>query len=304
MGGTHPAAKQVKPTSARSGSVFEPVLGVIREAVRAKDLTIPTLTLYVQEDIGVGNFLEKELNPIDSWSGQITGVYVPPSVKPGATVNVILFLHGDKVRVWDQHGTIRDYWNLPKVPLRQGLKTSGKPFILVAPTLGKKASKEFGNLGANIDDHLDHVLAKLHQLGAPEFPLSQPPDIGQLIIAGHSGAFGPIKSILASMKKYKSKIKEIWGFDMMYGDTASHLATVTVPVYTYFNDTATNSRALAAMRKPNIFVMESVDFYTAKGKPSGIIHHDLLMQRFWLDRCQRIGTDGKDPEDKRRMVRG
>jgi hypothetical protein len=208
------------------------------------------------------------------------------------------------VRIWDQHGTIRDYLNLAKMPLRQGLKASGKPFILIAPTLGKKAGREFGNLGTDIDAHLDHVLDLIHKLGPPEFPVSKPPDIGQLIIAGHSGAFGPITSILSSIKKYKSRITEIWGFDIMYGDTASHLAKLSVPVYAYFNDTERNSRALAAKKKPNIFVMQAVDFYTAKGYPHGIVHHDLLMQRFWLDRCHRIGSNGNDPDDKRRMVRG
>src|SRR6185369_10457386 len=158
---------------------------LIREAARSKDATVPKLTLYVQEDIGVGDLLKKELNHVDSLSGQITGVYIPPAVKPDNTLNVILYMHGDKVRLWDKTGTIRDYWNLPGLPLRQGLSTSGKPFILVAPTLGRKAGREFGNLGTNIDDHLDHVMASIHQMGAPEFPLSKPPDIGQLIIAGH-----------------------------------------------------------------------------------------------------------------------
>jgi hypothetical protein len=272
--------------------------------MRSKELTIPTVTIYVQEDIGVGGLLAKELDPIDMLSGQITGVYVPPSVKPAETLNVILFMHGDKVRLWGPTGTIRDYWNLPAMPLRQGLKSSAKPFILVAPTLGKKAGSEFGNLGANIDDHLDHVLDQLQKLGPPEFALSKRPDLGQLIIAGHSGAGGPISSILSSISKYKSNIKEIWGFDIMYGDTASHLETLTVPVYAYFNDTAAKSRALAAKKKPNIFVMEPVDFYTAKNKPSDYIHHDFMMQRFWLDRCQRIGSNGTDPEDKRRVVHG
>jgi hypothetical protein len=308
MGGLRNAENRVKSVLDRiatdMSTALQPEFGLLREAARAKDLSIPTLTLYIQEDIGVGDMLRKELYPIDSLAGQITALYVPPSVKPGDTVNVILFMHGDKVRIWDQHGTIRDYLNLPKMPLRQGLKTSGKPFILVAPTLGRKAGREFGNLGTNIDDHLDHVLTMLHKLGPPEFALAKPPDIDQLIIAGHSGAFGPITSILSNIKKYKGKIKEIWAFDIMYGNTASHFESVTVPVYAYFNDTAAHSRALAAKRKPNIFVMEAVDFYTPKGKPGSIVHHDLLMQRFWLDRCQRIGTNGKDPDDKRRMVRG
>ena len=213
-------------------------------------------------------------------------------------------------------GTARfeDYWNLPKVKLREGLKSSGKPFILVAPTLGLHAGLEFGNLGTNIDDHLDHVLAQLQKLGPPEFAPSKPLDIGQLIIAGHSGAYGPIAGsttgprgrrvhnhdgILENISKYKSKITEIWGFDIMYGDTASQLAGLKVPMYFYFNDTADNSRQLAQLAankknpKPNIFVMDAHD-----------VPHDFLMDKFWADRCQRIGTNGQDSDDRKRMVHG
>ncbi|MGC2657508.1 MAG: hypothetical protein WA324_05995, partial [Bryobacteraceae bacterium] len=207
-----------------------------------------------------------------------------------------------------QHGTIRDYWNLPQLPLRQGLSSSGQPFILVAPTLGKKAAAEFGNLGTDIDSHLDHVMVQLQKLGAPEFPLSKPPDIDQLIIAGHSGAYASIKSMLSSMKKYKSKIKEVWAFDIMYQDLSSQLTALGVPVYAYFvvgSDTEDNSRKLAKTKNANIFVMENVDFTTVKGKVGKTpIKHDNLMQRFWMDRCQRIGTNGTNPEDKKRMVTG
>ncbi|MBZ5618344.1 MAG: hypothetical protein LAQ69_06355 [Acidobacteriia bacterium] len=307
MGGIQQAEEYIKATinkiGAKVGPVLEPVWGMAREAARYRDLTIPTVTLYVQEDIGVGDFLKKELDPIDSLSGQITGVYVPPSVKVGATVNVILYMHGDKVRIWNKTGTIRDYWSLPELPLRQGLSKSGQPFILVAPTLGQTAGAEFGNLGTNIDDHLDHVLAQLHKLGPPQFAPPKPPDIDQLIIAGHSGAFGPITSILSSIKKYKSKIKEIWGFDIMYRGTAGFFETVSVPVYAYFNDTEKHSRELATKRKPNIFVMEGVEFFRVRGREeSRMVKHDNLMQKFWLDRCRRIGTNGTDPDDKKRMV--
>ena len=104
------------------------------------------------------------------------------------------------------------------------------------------------------------------------------------------------------MKTYKSNVKEIWGFDIMYGSTASTLQSVQVPVYAYYVDTAEKSRGLAAQKKPNIFVMKGVDFYMEKGKEkTKLIHHDLLMQRFWFDRLQRIGTNGTHPEDQKRM---
>ena len=51
--------------------------------------------------------------------------------------------------------------------------------------------------------------------------------------------------------------------------------------------------------------MVGADFAMVKGKEkSSMVLHDNLMQRFWLDRCRRIGTNGSDPDDKMRMVRG
>jgi len=312
MGGIAKAEKDLKAAIHKFGDkaerVLEPVWGLIREAARSKEFTVPKLTIYVPEDIGLGDTLKKELNRVDMLSGQITGIFIPEAVKPDTTVNVILFMHGDKVRLWDQTGTVRDYWNLPGIPLRQGLNTSKKNFILVAPTLGRKAGSEFGNLGTNIDDHLDHILEALHQLGAPEFKLSKAPDIGQLIIAGHSGAYGPITDLLASIQKYRKKITEFWFFDILYPNLVPNLASFTQPIYAYFvngSGTESNSRKLAATRRSNVFVMENVDFDIVKGKEQRrAIKHDFLMQRFWLDRCQRIGTNGTDPDDKKRMIKG
>jgi hypothetical protein len=195
--------------------------------------------------------------------------------------------------------------------LRQGLSASGKPFILVAPTLGASVgyNAEFGNLGTNIDDHLDHVMSELHRLGAPQFTLSKPPAIDQLIIAGHSGAYAPFQSILSDkgIKKYRSNIKEIWCFDTAYINLSVEFAKLGKTVYSYFvdgsNGTDGNSRRLAKLKLPNVFVLRNVDFDIVKGKvKEREIGHDLLMQRFWADRCQRIGTNGSDPDDKKRMI--
>lgn len=301
---------EIKEIGADIGFAIKHPRELLQDAARInpKDLTVPTVTLYVQEDIGIGKSLKKELNEIDSRAGELTGVYVPPSVTAAQTVNVILYIHGDKVRVWGPNGTIRDYWNLPMLPLRQGLSSSGQPFVLIAPTLGKKAAVEFGNLGTNIDDHLDHVMAQIYKLGPPEFAPPKPPDIGQLIIAGHSGAYASIKSILSSIKKYRGNIKEIWAFDIMYVDMAPSLTPFTVPVYAYFvagSDTEGNSRSLAKQKRSNIFVMENIEFVMVKGKEERrSVKHDNLMQKFWLDRCQRIGTNGTNPDDKKRMIAG
>jgi hypothetical protein len=278
---------------------------VVRYWQQVKDMSVPSFTLFPQEDIGVQKFLDRELQKNDRLMGQISAVYVPPAVKAADKVNVILFLHGDKVRINHSDFTIREYLNLKEMPLRQGLNTSGQPFVLVAPTLGADADTEFGDLGDKIDDYLEHMMTQLYELGAPEFDVPSPPKVGELIIAGHSGGFGPIRSILSKIRRYKDHLKEIWGFDIMYGNTATHLVSAKVPVYAYYSakDTTANSQELAKKRLPNIFVMVGGEFYIERGKEQiRKVPHDNLMQRFWLDRCKRMGTNGGNPEDQKLMV--
>ncbi|MGC2660339.1 MAG: hypothetical protein WA324_20490 [Bryobacteraceae bacterium] len=84
------------------GAAFEHAREFVQE-VASKDLSVPAVTLYIREDIGIDKVLRKEAH-----TAQTTGVYVPPGVKPNATVNVILYMHGDKVRKWNESDTIRD----------------------------------------------------------------------------------------------------------------------------------------------------------------------------------------------------
>ena len=276
---------------------------VVRYWTRVKDNSVPSFTLFAHQDIGIQKFLDRELKPDDRLMGQISAVYVPPAVKTLDKVNVILFFHGDKVRINPSHFTIREYLALREMPLRQGLNTSGRSYVLIAPTLGADADTEFGNLGKRIDDYLDLMMNHLYELGPPEFAPSSPPKIGDLIITGHSGGFGPIRSLLSNISRYKQNIKEIWGFDIMYGNTADALASAKVPVYAYYNDTSGKSRDLAKRRLPNVFVMTGGEFHIVQGRERmRMVHHDLQMQKFWLDRCLRIGTNGGHPEDKKLMV--
>jgi hypothetical protein len=276
---------------------------VVRYWTRVEDRSVPSYTLFAHQDIGIQKFLDRELKPDDRLMGQISAIYVPPAVKSLDKVNVILFFHGDKVRINPSNFTIREYLALREMPLRQGLNTSGRSFILIAPTLGADADTEFGNLGKKIDDYLDVMMTHLYELSPPEYAPSSPPKIGDLIITGHSGGFGPIRSILSNISRYKQNIKEIWGFDIMYGNTAESLASAKVPVYAYYNDTSGRSRELARRRLPNVFVMAGGEFYMVQGQERmRMVHHDLQMQKFWLDRCLRIGTNGSHPEDKKLMV--
>jgi hypothetical protein len=90
----------------------------------------------------------------------------------------------------------------------------------------------------------------------------------------------------------------------MYGNTAESLALAGVPMYACYNDTSGNSRELARRRLPNVFVMTGGEFYgefymVQDRERMRMVPHDLQMQKFWLDRCRRIGTNGSHPEDRK-----
>src|SRR3954447_15595650 len=70
---------------------------------------------------------------------QNTGVFIPDSFAAQPTVNLILYLHGNAVRVTEGATSIKQFWGGKpgKVfPLREKLNDSKQQYILVAPSVG------------------------------------------------------------------------------------------------------------------------------------------------------------------------
>src|SRR5262249_51695442 len=157
--------------------------------------------------------------------GPMMGVFVPQSMKAPDVVDVIIYIHGNKVvqdgkhhRVWHTDWAIDKIWSHFTFPVREQLNKSGKQYVLVAPTLG--AGDQAGQMGQYPEIVLDQAMVGLEWYGPIEYDQDQRrPKVGQIILAGHSGA-GPVMLAMANslMKgKYKGNLKEIWGFDTMYG---------------------------------------------------------------------------------------
>src|SRR5438270_3711891 len=116
MGSLREAEKKVQDVFKEVGSALDHGLETGWYLLNRKDLTVPSFTLYVQEDIGIQKFIDKELPNGRRYMGQLTAVYVPQAVKAVDKVNVILYLHGDKVRIVHSDFTIRNYLDLPEMP--------------------------------------------------------------------------------------------------------------------------------------------------------------------------------------------
>src|SRR6185295_19012684 len=179
----------------------------VREApslVVGEDPTPPALTQIVRVPLRAGSTPE--------WR-QWSAIHFPPAVNRNSrSIDVILYLHGHRTAI---PGTQRSIWAYLKHkcwPLREHLAASGKAAVLIAPTLGPRS--ECGTLLARdgLDRYLDGVLAASRGYWSG----GATPAIRHLILAGHSGAGAPMRTLASSGNRYAAQIKEVWGFDCTY----------------------------------------------------------------------------------------
>ncbi len=146
----------------------------------------------------------------------ITGIFVPDNYKVSTEVDMILWLmgHHDN-QEYPPSLTIDDYWfKYPHFKFREFVNAGNKNVILVAPSLGP--SSQSGNLtdSGGLSRFLDQVLAALQAYG----PFPSVPSLGNLVIACHSGGGSPMLQIAKTSQLYSDNIKQLWGFDCLYGD--------------------------------------------------------------------------------------
>lgn len=148
-----------------------------------------------------------------------TGVFFPEGFRFPDKINVILYFHGHKL---GEFKTINQYWagELHSIRLRHDINEAGKQAVLIAPTLG-----EFPGSSLNPDmgifrqpgggDVFLAEVARWIRKYVPQYVAKQvTPQIGNIVLAGHSGAGGILSQ---QAKTMKSHICEVWGFDSMYG---------------------------------------------------------------------------------------
>jgi hypothetical protein len=232
-----------------------------------------------------------------------TGVYVPPKIPPQGKVNVIIYLHGNKLRVVKSTDTIEEYWGKDRgektkslvFPLREDLRDSGQPYILIGPTLGAQ-DQGIGEIGSNLDFYLEQIMLALLAYGG----FKELPQVGDIIIAGHSGAGGQMIQLAGGTTSYKSNIKEIWGFDTLLDGTEPTWRTWGLAksgqakMYVYYWAYEAESLKLAG----NTSGVNSV--YVLKGDSKAIATadagaaHDFLLKRHFRERLNNIGRASQD----------
>lgn len=154
-------------------------------------------------------------------SGQpnATGVFFPAGFKFPGTINVIVYFHGHKKK---EFTTINEYWSGKKhdLYLRQFINSTGKQAVLIAPTMGAEPGSGinvgmgiFANPGA-VDGFLAEVVDWISKYVPQYADSKRRPEIGNIVLAGHSGAGGILSHQIRTMS---SPVCEVWGFDTMYG---------------------------------------------------------------------------------------
>ncbi|MEN6560796.1 MAG: DUF3152 domain-containing protein [Acidobacteriota bacterium] len=165
-------------------------------------------------------------------------VFVPNGYRPGERVDLVFYFHG-----WDRDlaGVLRSYQVIEQ------FARSGKNAILVLPQGPKRARDSFGGKLEDADGFrnlVGDVLAELRRTGAI---MTETP--GDLILAGHSGGYHAIASILAR-GGLSENVKEVFLFDALYGeipaftDWQARQQGKIIDIYTEDGGTREESRGL------------------------------------------------------------
>lgn len=155
-----------------------------------------------------------------------TGVYLPPKhLDTTSPINVVLWLHGFYV-LSHKHLFYGD-----DVNVRQRVLGSNKDVVLIAPFLGHgwiddagKAQGDYSvkDLGSGKwgESYLNRVLKALARSLDPSSKDPDPIPVKNLVVACHSGGGAGMRNLAGTLGSYRSKLKEWWGFDCLYGANA------------------------------------------------------------------------------------
>jgi|SRR5579872_1616955 hypothetical protein len=174
----------------------------------SKETTVKSETYFVTIDLGG----RPAPNPM-------TGIFVPENYKFSAEVDVILWLMGHHNNpTYPASLTIKEYWTqYSSFHFREFVNIGNKNVILAAPTLGP--TSQSGNLtnSSGLSNYLDQVFAALGAYSS----FQSIPTLRNLVIACHSGGGSPMLKIAQTTQTYSGNIKQLWGFDCVYGPVES-----------------------------------------------------------------------------------
>jgi hypothetical protein len=192
-------------------------------AAVSRELEIPKLDRFKEHKLPSG--VSGKLWAFRSRAGgNRTAIYVPDNASGVDPVCLLVYIHGDFI-CGDEGSDAISYVKSKKFALAELVAKSGRPYVLIVPTLGGDDHADYKRLGrpAAFNGFIDEVREGLARVG-----WKAPPEIEQVILAGHSRAHLVLDGLArrASLKDAKkgalAKLTAVWSFDASYSSTCAH----------------------------------------------------------------------------------
>lgn len=153
-----------------------------------------------------------------------TAIYLPAKhAATGTTLDVVIWLHGFYVK------DAKFIFHGDPAQVRDQVRDSNKDVVLIAPFLGFEYATPGGHAGHySVKDlatakwgerYLDEILAAIRSVLNPDS--STPYQLRKLVIACHSGGGNGMRNLVGTLGKYRSSLAGCWGFDCLYGASAT-----------------------------------------------------------------------------------
>ncbi len=190
----------------------------------------------------------KNYSAAEHYSDSTVALFIPKDFRTTDEVDFVIHFHG-----WNNTvaGTLEQF-NL----VRQ-FCDSGKNAILIVPEGPHNAPDSFGGKLEDTNGFkvfMTEAMEKLRASGALENSERRPPQIGNVILSGHSGGYHVMAGIV---DRGGVPIKEAWLFDALYGNTDNFVAWQKrargrmMNIYTDHGGTKDESETLMASYKTN-----------------------------------------------------
>ncbi len=205
----------------------------------------------------------------EHYSDRTVAMFIPKNFRVADKIDFVVHFHGWRNTV---AGTLEQF------KLVEQLCASGRNAILIVPEGPRNAADSFGGKLEDTNGFkafMDEAVEKLRASGALTgserglqsasassgaaalmWPEGRAPEIGNLILSGHSGGYHVMAAILDHGGLPK-KIREVWLFDALYGGTENFVAWQKaengrlLDIYTDHGGTKAESENLMASLKTN-----------------------------------------------------
>jgi len=199
----------------------------------------------------------------------MTGIFLPDGYRTQQKVDILLYLHGHKIAPNQPNNSwsVDWYWQNGRIgAFREELNNSNKNVVLVMPTLSRRSNPGWLGSPGGLDRYLDMVMAALSTSGPYR---GKNATVGNIILAGHSGAGKYMRELPLSNPQYSSHIRECWCFDCMYNSCDAVLWSLwarqnpgNTRLYNYYisnaktkSNTIAESKNLQRENLPNVFTV-------------------------------------------------